>query len=270
KAEGLEVRMPVLVKDIADETLKAHFFTLKRGDTLRFNPRHLENHAREEMYRKYILQMDDNDDRIVGDDFEGTIDVVNRLVMADMDQDFFMNNFGTESREEAIEELKASIQQYYENRATMMLFRQLQKRLLELNPIELPEKFLKRWMKVTDSASASEPTGEEEFSNMMQSLRWTIIRNDLVDEFGITVSDREIREVFRSRIRGYFASFESNTLPDHIFDGLIDRMMKDKKDVQEAHDAAEADKLFRTLIEQITIQDVPAPSKEIDAAWEAL
>lgn len=45
-----------------------------------------------------------------------------------------------------MEKLKVGIQQFYDVRSNALLFRSIQERLMELNKIDLPDKFLKRWL----------------------------------------------------------------------------------------------------------------------------
>ncbi len=68
--------MTVLVKDLSDEAFKEELKTKKKGDTLRFNARTMENRHEEKMYRKYILNLEADDEREVGDWFEGAIEEV--------------------------------------------------------------------------------------------------------------------------------------------------------------------------------------------------
>ena len=93
KEGGLETTMNFLVKSIANEDVKTQLLGMKAGDTLRFNARSLEGYEKEDMYRKYILNLDPSDKREVGDMFEGTIESVSRLQEAEMDEEFFKNYF---------------------------------------------------------------------------------------------------------------------------------------------------------------------------------
>ena len=130
----------------------AGFLQKKTGDSLRFNARDAEKTANEEMYRKYILNLGEDDTREVSDWFEGTVKSVERMVEAELDEDFFAGYFGpgVSTREEAIEKMKSGILDFYDVRANALLFREMQERLLELNPVDLPDTFLKRWLGVTN------------------------------------------------------------------------------------------------------------------------
>ena len=260
KEDGWETSMTFFMKNIQDEAFKASLLKQKTGDTVRFNARLVENHDKEEMYRKYILSLPEDDQRVVGDWFEGVIEEVSRTGDADLDEEFFTGYFGAgvSSKEEAVEKLKEGILQFYDVRANAMLFRSLQERLLELNRLELPEKFLKRWLAVTNQGKLSAAQIEREFPAFADNLRWSIIRDDLMAEYGIEVSDADLQAEYGRRVRQYFQA----DLPDKIIASSVERLMKDEKEVEGTRRELESDKLLEAVRQQITIKDKVVSSEE--------
>jgi trigger factor len=260
KAGGWETQMTFLVKNIKDEVLKAKLLTLKTGDSLRYNARAVEAHEKEDMHRKYILALPEDDNREVGDWFEGIIEEVSRVADAELDQEFYDGYFGegVNNKEEAIEKLKVGILQFYDVRSNALLFRTLQERLLELNTIELPDNFLKRWLGVTNQGKLGADQIEREYPAFSANLRWSIIREDLMEAFGVDVSDAELKAEYGRRVRNYFQS----NLPDNIMESSIERLMKDEKDVENTRRELESDKLLEAVRGQITLADKAVSSDE--------
>jgi len=212
------------------------------------------------MHRKYILALPDGDTREVGDWFEGEIEEVSRVADAELDQEFYDGYFGegVSSKEEAMERLKTGIQQYYDVRSNAMLFRSLQERLLELNKFELPDKFLKRWLGVTNQGKLDADQIEREYPAFSDNLRWSIIRENLMERFEVEVTDAELKEEYAQRVRNYFKA----NLPDHVLESSIERLMKDEKDVEGTRRELEADKLLEAVRGQITLVDKAISSEE--------
>jgi trigger factor len=260
KAGGWETQMTFLVKNIKDEALKAKLLTLKTGDTLRYNARSVEAHEKEDMHRKYILALPEGDDRVVGDWFEGTIEEVSRVADAELDQEFYDGYFGegVSTQEQAIEKLKVGILQFYEVRSNALLFRSMQERLLQLNKIELPDNFLKRWLGVTNEGKLSAEQIEREYPAFSDNLRWSIIRDDLMEAFDVEVSDADMKAEYARRVRNYFQF----NLPDNILESSIERLMKDEKDVENTRRELESDKLLEAVRGQVTLADKAVTSEE--------
>lgn len=260
KAEGWETTMTFFMKNVQDEALRSKLLTLKTGDLVRFNARSVEQNEKEEMYRKYILALPDNDGRVVGDWFEGVIEEVSRVEDAELDEEFYSGYFGPSvtNKEEAVDKLKSGILQFYDVRANALLYRSIQERLIGLNKIELPEKFLKRWLEVTNRGRIGAEQIEQEYPAFADNLRWSIIREDIMDEFGVEVTDQDLRSEYANRVRQYFQA----DLPEHIISSSIDRLMKDEKDVENTRRELESDKMLAAIRPQLTIVDKAVTSEE--------
>lgn len=268
KADGWETTISIFMKNVADEALKASFIGLKTGDSLRFNARLIETFSKEEMYRKYILSLPDHDEREVGDWFEGTIEEVSRVADAELDETFFNDYFGegVSNKSEAIEKLKEGILGFYDLRSNALLFRTIQERLLELNKIELPEKFLKRWLEVTNRDRLNAEQIEREFPAFVDNLRWSIIRDELLDKYSVTVTDAELEAVYAQRVRNYFQA----AIPDHIIQSSVKRLMEDKKDVESTQQQLESDKLLEAIRKEVSIEDKAVTSDEFHTIMESV
>jgi len=261
KAGGWETTMTIFMKSIANEDIKAQLLKSKKGDTLRFNARSLENHEKEEMHRKYILNLEESDTREVGDWFEGAIEEVSRVQDADLDEEFFKGYFGegkVSNADEAKEQLKQGILQFYDVRSNAMLMRSFQERLLAENPVELPEKFLKRWLRFSNENKLSDEQIENEFPAFAENLRWTLLRDKVKEMGNVEVTPEELHEEFARRVRSYFQV----DLPDNILEGSIERLMQNEKDVEDARRDLETDKIFNVIRDKVTITDKAVPSEE--------
>ncbi|MCC7505256.1 MAG: hypothetical protein IT259_08140 [Saprospiraceae bacterium] len=269
KEEGgdYETTITLFIKDMTDEAFKAELLTKKKGDSVRFNARELENRHEEKMYRKYILNLEESDTRQVGDWFSGVIEEVSRVGKADLDEEFFTSYFGSgvSNETEAREEIKKAIAQFYEVRANALVMRDIQARLLELNPIELPERFLRRWLIATNRGTLTPESVEQEFPAFAENLRWSLLRDHLKVKFAIEVSDEEIREDYMRRIRSYFQM----DLPENILTDYAERMMKNDKDVEKVKSDLEYDKLFEAMRAEVTLADKPINSAEFQQIFDA-
>lgn len=260
KEGGHEAAITVLVNVIADEAFKAELLTKKKGDVVRFNARTLENMEDPVRYRKYILHIDEQDQREVGDYFEATIASVNRVEEPEMDETFFKEYFGEEvnSKDGAIDQLKAGIRRFYEERSNALLFRDMQERLLKENNLELPDAFLKRWLQATNEGM-SEADVEAQYPALADNLRWSLIRDQLKDRFDVEATEEQVREEFAQRIRSYFGG----QIPDYLIKDSVSRFMKDEKEVERTQDNIEMEMLATALREQVTLVDKPISSEEL-------
>ncbi|MCB9308079.1 MAG: hypothetical protein H6565_15890 [Lewinellaceae bacterium] len=261
KEGGWATTITAFIKDVPDEALKMQLLGLKKDDTLRFNARLLETQDKEGMYRKYILNLEDNDDREVGDWFEGTIAEVSRIEEADLNDDFYTGYFGEDrvsNRDEAIDEIKKGILRFYDVRSNALLMRSFQERLLSLNQIELPEKFLKRWLKVSNEGQLDDEQIEREYPAFAENLRWSLLRDKISERFSLEVTEEEIRAAYADKVRNYFQS----NLPEQLIESSVERLMQNEKDVESTRRDLETDKIFEAIRGEVSINDKAIPSDE--------
>ncbi|MFN4257146.1 MAG: trigger factor [Saprospiraceae bacterium] len=258
----------ILVKDLKDEALKTELLGKKKGDSVRFNVRSIDKVEDEKMLRKYILNLPDGDDRPVGDWFEGTIEEVSRVGKADLDQEFFDGYFGgnVTNADEAREELKKGIRQFYDVRSNALLMREFQRRLMELNQMPLPETFLKKWLAVTNEGRLNMEDIENQFAAFGDNLRWTFIKDKIKEDYGVEVTDQDVKDEYAKRVRNYFKA----DLPEHIITSSVARLMSNQKDVDNTRRDLETDKIFECIRSFVTITDRAVPSEEFHKILDAV
>lgn len=269
KSDGLETDITVLVKTVTNEEARNQLLGLKQGDTWRFNARTLENYPKEESYRKYILGLDPADNRVVGEWFEGTITEVTRVKEAEMDETFYQKYFGNDSistKEGALEEIKKGILAFYDIRSNALLMRSFQERLMEKNQLELPENFLKRWLKATNQGKLTDETIDREYPAFAENLRWTIIRDEIKSKFGAEVTEEEVKAAFADKVRNYFGP----AIPDSLLESSVERLMQNEKDVDDTRRDLETDKVFRAILSQVSVSDRAIHSDDFHKIIEEL
>ncbi len=267
KEDGWETVMTIFMKNVGDEQLKTQLLFSKKGDTLRFNARTIENHEKEEMHRKYILNLGEDDDRTVGDWFEGIIEEVSRVEDAELDEEFYKGYFGegkVSNEEEAKEELKKGIRQFYDVRSNALLMRSFQERLMAQNQVELPETFLKRWLRVSNEDKLSDEQIEREFPAFADNLRWTLIKDKIKEASDIEVTDEEVYDAYAQRVRNYFQM----EIPDNIIQSSVERLMQNKDDVEKTRRDLETDKIFEVIRDQVTLTEKAVSSEEFHKILE--
>ena len=255
KENGWGSTFSLLIDRIDSEEVKADLLKKKAGEEFDFNVHELEDGQSEEQAKKYLLNMSDEQiaEVEVGAQFRGTIEEVNRVVPAELNQDFFDKQFGegtVSSEEEVREKIKEDILSHYNRQAESLLFRDIQDKLLDLNRanMDLPDAFMKRWLTYSDERNTPELV-EVDYENFADSLRWTIIRNRVEQAHNIEVTEADVREGFASRVRSYMQGFGDET----IIQSTVERLMQDQQQVENVVEEIRGDKVFQAIKEQVSL-----------------
>lgn len=261
KEGGIQNNFSLLL-DNAEDGAKAILTGHKVGDTLKMDVFELEKDRDEAFVRRYFLGLEKEDEREITERvYQITIEEASRIEPAEIGEEFYNTYFGegrVSTEEEAREAIRKDYGQFFDQQANALLFRDIQERLLAENQLPLPEAFLKRWI-LTSNEKATPESVEEGFEAFAKSLQWSLIRNKAARQFGIQVTEQDLKNYFANRVLSYFGGQISDM---SMINGMVDRLMQDEKQVDQAGDEVMLDKLQAEINAIVTLNLKPVPEEE--------
>jgi trigger factor len=267
KKDGWAASFSILVDEIADEKVKEEILKKKAGDKITVNVFQLEKDRDADFVRKNMLNVQENDGDVeIGEMFEATIEEVNRIQLAELNQEFFDKYMGpgkVTSVEEMKEMIKADYITHYDKQADALMFRDFNDMLLEKNELPLPDAFLKRWLK-TSEQNVKDNDVEEGYEEFAKSLRWSLIRGELIKKFNLEVTDDEVFEGIKEQVRGMFKQYGMAEADELIVLNTANRMAEDKEQMNKVYGEMMNEKVFSTIKGEITINETPISRDDFD------
>lgn len=270
KEGGWDTGFTIMVDLIEDEKLMKQVLKLKKGDSFQFDVYKLEKNSNEQHVKKHLLNLDEGEEKEIGNMFEGTINDVQRIEMAELNQEFFDQYFGEgeiSDADAARAKIKENIAKYFNDQAVNMSYRDLMDALLDKNAIDLPDVFLKRWLQ-TSNEEATPEVIENEYEGFAKNLRWNMIKGKLIAEHEVKVEADELKAAFKERLMGYFGG---QAPPNFDIDPMIDQLMQDQKQVNQVYEELIATKLFEKLFtvvkhdeKKVSLDEFKALVKELN------
>jgi trigger factor len=159
--------------------------------------------------------------------------------------------------------IRQELQKQWDAESRNQLQHSLYHILLEHTEITFPQDFLKRWIKTQGESKEvkSDEDVEKEFPSFINQLKWSLITEKLVRENNIEVKPDEVREFAHQQLLGYMgmqaAGEEQQWMRDYI-----DRMMKDRKYVEDAYNRMQTQKIFEFAETQIQPEEIPVTKEE--------
>jgi trigger factor len=184
----------------------------------------------------------------------------------ELNEEFFSQLFPNEEikTEEAFrEKVKSELQKQWDAESKNQLQHSNYHLLLDHTQIPFPEEFLKHWLKSQgeNNQPKSAEQVEQEFPTFINQLKWTLITDKLIQQNNIQVQADEIRSFAKQQLLGYMGM---NTMEDEqqwVVD-YIDRMMKDKKYVEDAYNKLQTQKLFDWAETQVKADETVVSKEE--------
>jgi trigger factor len=243
------------------DDMKSVFLTQQKGDALQIHIFQLERETTPQYVRKYFLGLEDTDDREVNETFDAVIEKVTRQAPAELNEEFFEKNFGPQATNEAEarELISKGISRNYDAQSDALLLRDLQERLLAENNFDLPDTFMKRWLTAQNPRNTEEVLNKE-YPHFANNLRWSLIRNKVVRDAGVQVTDGEMRQYYGNKIMGYLGGM---SVGQEFIETLVDKAMSDEKQANELYEEVLTEKVFLAMKERIAIVNHPVTAEEL-------
>jgi trigger factor len=155
------------------------------------------------------------------------------------------------TEDEFRKQLADEIQQHWNGQSRNQLHDQLYHYLLDETKMEFPADFLKRWLQNGGEQPKTPEQVETEFPGFINSLKWTLISDKLIQDNNLQVTQEELKDYMRADIMRYFGQMTMGDDTSWI-DSYVDRMMKDEKQVDGSYRRLVTEKLFGWLESKAT------------------
>jgi trigger factor len=159
--------------------------------------------------------------------------------------------------------LKNDLEAQWDSESRNQLHHTLYHTLLDKTTIDFPAEFLKRWLKTQgqEGQQKTEEEVEKEFPTFLNQLKWSLITDKLIRENNIQVQQEEIREFAKQQLLGYMGMAAMDEEQEWVRD-YIDRMMKDRKYVEDAYNKLQTQKLFEWAETQVNAVETTIGKEE--------
>lgn len=198
--------------------------------------------------------------------FKLLITKVGLIEARELNEEFFAQLFPNEEikTEEAFRQrIKDELQKQWDAESRNQLQHNLYHILLDHTHVDLPADFLKRWLRTQgqNNQQKTEEEVENEFPQFVNQLKWTLISERLILQNNIEVKPDEIRQFAKQQLLGYMGMQALDEEQQWVRD-YIDRMMKDRKYVEDAYNRLQTQKLFDWAETQINAEETAITKEE--------
>ncbi len=208
KQGGVVTVSLVKLADIADSQLQAELTGIAKDYTTRNQLSAIFGNDPEKIaagIKKSVEELN-----AINPHFEITASNIMRDGLADMNTDFFRQVFGNEEidTEEAFNDrIKLELGRGLQADAERLLRNDLMEALLDAENIELPDAFLKRWLKTATENPIDENTLESQYPEYAKQLRRDLIIDTILKENKLEIDSEEIMNEARSLLYRQFSSY---------------------------------------------------------------
>lgn len=249
KANGV-----IETKDL-DKKQAKQFIGLKKGDKISIDP-HKTFSSDEQLAQVLGIEVD------AAKAIEGEIDVevinVNRKVAAEINQAFFDKIFGKDivkDEQEFLAKVEESISKNYARESDYLLERDIRDHFVAKTKMDTPNEFLREWLFVSNEGKITKEQIEAEFDLYITELKWSLIRNKILEGAKIDISNDEIKvkaiEVLAEQFGGASVVQQLGDKMDEFADSYL--KANDGENYTTIYNQVATQKVYTHIIDSVTV-----------------
>lgn len=254
KEAGIYNSSVLNIVSIADKSIVKKLTGLKPGDTVVVNPAKMGGAN----YIKSWLGIDETQAAAIDGDFNFTVEKINRMVPADLNQEFFDKLYGKDvvtSEEQFRDKIKEELEKSFSQNSDQLLNREVQDTLIEKTKIELPDEFLKRWLMVANEKPVTKEQIESEYDQYAVGLRWQLIENKIIKDNKLEVSRDEVVDYTKSLIQQQMAGMGQNFMDDAELTDTANRVLQNQDEARQIYEQLYQQKLIQLYNNNFKIKE---------------
>tara|TARA_Y100000782_G_scaffold115604_1_gene161401 strand:+ start:4884 stop:6293 length:1410 start_codon:yes stop_codon:yes gene_type:complete len=190
--------------------------------------------------------------------FQFTVKQIFRMIPAEVNQELFDKIYGegtVASKEEFDAKIKEQLETMFSRDSDQLLMRDAQEALLEKLKLELPDTFLKKWLKATNEQPLTDEQIEAEYDDYTKQLRWQLITNKIIKENEVKIEQEELLEYTKGLVRNQFAQYGQAEIGDEIVEESAKRALQSEEDLRNIYDQLLGQKMLALFKETFKLKN---------------
>lgn len=204
------------------------------------------------------------------------INNVSNVAPAEINQDLFDKVFGKDvvtGEEEFLKKITETISENYKRETDHLLEHEIQHHLADHTKVNMPDSFLKTWLKVSGDGKITDDIIGKEFEDYKNGLKWDLIRNKIADEQKINVEGGEVKDRAKQLIAQQFGGPAIAQQLGDKFDSIADNYLSGQdgkgENFMRLYNQIRNEKIMKAIRENITITEKKVSLDEFKKLAEA-
>ena len=193
-----------------------------------------------------LLNIGEEDAKELKSKFQVAVKNVNRLEESDLNQEFYDKIFGaglvTDEagfRAKITEEIESMFQQDADRKLQNDIYTQLTSQ----TKMELPDEFLRKWLKATNEKLTDEELAQG-YDDFAKNLKWTLIENKIINDNEIKIDYKDVFETAKQRLDAQFRMYSPTPMPEDQLAQYTATFLQEKENANRIFDEVKALKVF--------------------------
>lgn len=240
----------------ATKNAQKKFIGVKKGDEVTFDIKEL--YSDDALLAELLGESEDNAVQAAGS-WTFKVENITRTTPAEMGQELYDRVFGKDIVSDEpgfVAKVRDTITENYKRETDHFLEHSIEDKLLENTTINLPDEFLKSWLKASSKGEITDEVLDKEYEHYARGLKWDLIKGKIASDNNVTVAEEEViaraKELFASQFGpGFIEQFKEQA--DNI---VANYLANDNgKNYSRLHDQLRNSKIMEHIRANITVEN---------------
>lgn len=255
KEGGILHTSTVSMEFVTDKSAKKALIGKKPGDKVVVNPASVSRGGAD---TAAMLGIKAEDLANTSSKFQLTINEIKVMEPAELNQDLFDKLFGPDQvhdEKELKERVKADLEGMFVNDSDRMFVRSVYENLLENTKLNLPDNFLKRWIKISNEKEITEEQIEAEYDGYAKGLKWQLIQGKIFKDNNIRLENDEVINYTKGLIVNNYAQYGIPAPDDKELTNSAIQILQNREEANRIYDMLAENKLIVFFKETVKLNE---------------
>ena len=243
KEGGIMHSSTISMEFVEDSATAASLLGKKVADKITVNPSNVSRGAKD---TAAMLGIKEEDLSSISTSFQMTITDIKRMELADLNQEFYDKLFGegvVTSEKELKEKMSEDLGIMFANDSDRLLTRSIYENLLDMTNVELPNAFLKRWIKLSNEKPITDEQIEADYDGYSKSLKWQLIQGNIFKTNNIKLDNQEAISFTKDILVSNYAQYGIPAPDDKMLTKSAMEVLQNKEEATRIFDMLAESKL---------------------------
>lgn len=207
KEGGILHTSTVSVEFVEDAKTKKALIGKKVGDKVVVDPYKVSRGGKD---TAAMLGVKEEELENISKKFQLTINEIKRMELAELNQELFDKLYGegeVKTEEEMRQRISDELGKMFVNDSDRLLTKTVYEDLIENTKIELPNDFMKRWIRLSNEKPISAEEVEEHYDAYAKNLKWQLIQGNIFKANDIKLDNAEVVEFTKGLLVSNYAQY---------------------------------------------------------------
>ena len=217
-----------------------------------------------------LLKIDKTEVAMLEGTFKCSIDEVMKFESAKPGKEFYDKVYGegeVKTEEEFTKRVSDEISLNYERESEYRFMVDAREVLIKKAKINLPVEFLKRWMVETNEELTEEQVNED-FAKYEDDFRWQLIKEYLLKEQDIKVTEEEALEAAKGMALNQYMQYGISNVPDDYLENYAREMMSKPEEARKFYEQKGEEKLIEFIKSVVKLDEKEVSSEKFRKLYE--